>query len=372
MIVLGIAMLVISLTLSFKGTATGAQVGIALNVVLQANSFLLRLIEAWTNLETSFGAISRLCAFEKNTQSEVKPGEDHQPPYLWPARGDICFDNMSVAYNHGTLALKSVTLSIAPGNKVGICGRTGSGKSSILLSLLRLVEIESGTASIDNVDLRKLSRNSIRFRLITVPQDSLLILTDTVRQNLDIANSALTDEDIIRVLKRVKLWSVFQSRVSNAEIAGKQARELDAAMGGESSVEALSVAHDPDLNYSRRDPSTTSCLNIIMKSVPLSQGQLQLFSLARAILMRPTRGKIVLLDEATSNVDNETDKLMQMLIREEFKEHTILTVAHRLDTIMDSDIVLVVDGGKLVEVGTPSELVERDLCLFRTLLGTSG
>jgi ATP-binding cassette subfamily C (CFTR/MRP) protein 1 len=151
----------------------------------------------------------------------------------------------------------------------------------------------------------------------------MLVMTDTVRQNLDIADSAVSDEDIIRALERVKLWSVLQSRASSAEIAGRQAQELDAAMSGGGSITPLSAAQHPDAKVPQPDASATASLDVVMKSLPLSQGQQQLFSLARAILMRPTRGKVVLLDEATSNVDGETDKLMQQLIREEFKEHTI-------------------------------------------------
>lgn len=360
--VLGIAMFVISLAVCFKGTTTGGQVGIALNVVLQASMYLLRLIEHWTTMETSLGAISRLRAFENDVRPEDKPGENLEPPAAWPDRGAIYFDKMSVGYNPTTLALKGVSVSIEPGKKVGLCGRTGSGKSSQLLSLLRLVEIESGTIYIDNLDVQTLSRNSIRSRLITVPQDPMLVMTDTVRQNLDIADSAASDEDIIRTLERVKLWSVVQSRASNAVVAGEQAQELDIAMGdGSNSVKAQSGA---------KAPSATAGLDVMMKFLPLSNGQQQLFSLARAMLMRSTRGKVVLLDEATSNVDGETDKLMQQLIREEFKEHTILTVAHRLDTIMDSDIVLVLDAGKLVEVGPPSELADKEGGVFRSLYRT--
>lgn len=271
----------------------------------------------------------------------------------------VCFENMSAAYSPASLVLKGVTISIEPGNKVGICGRTGSGKSSSILSLLRLIEIECGTIQIDNVDLQSLTRNSIRSRLITVPQDPMLIMTDTVRQNLDTEGSAL-DEDIIRVLKKVRLWSVVQSRTNGAEVAGRQAQDVDGTMGG-SSIPVLAAEV-----LSERSQDSAG-LDVVMKFLPLSQGQQQLFSLARAILLRPCRGKVVLLDEATSNIDEETDKLMQHLIREEFKEHTILTVAHRLNTIMDSDIILVFDAGELVEVGSPFELVENETSVFRKL-----
>jgi len=368
--VLGLAMLVISLAVGLKGTTTGGQIGIALNVILQANMLLLRLVEAWTAMETSLGAVSRLRSFQKDVQPEDKPDEVHQPPQAWPARGSIDFDHLSAAYNPGTLALNGVTASIEPGKRVGVCGRTGSGKSSLLLSLLRLIEIESGGIKIDDLDLTTLPRNSIRSRLITIPQDPMLVMTDTVRQNLDIADSAASDEDIIRVLERVRLWTVFQSRASSTEMAGREARELEAAMGGggasssSSTPKPLPLADDVD---AKPPVDGTTTLDAVMKSLPLSHGQQQLFSLARAILMRPTRGKVVLLDEATANVDGETNEHMQQLIREEFKEHTIITVAHRLETIMDSDILLVLEAGKLVEVGSPSELTAREGGKFRAL-----
>ncbi|KAK3319199.1 ABC transporter [Apodospora peruviana] len=369
--VLSLALLVISLAVALKGTTTGGQIGIAFNVVLAANMYLLRLVEAWTSMETSLGAISRLRTFCKDVQPEDKPDEVHRPPQLWPSRGAIDFDHISASYNPGTLALKSVNITIEPGKKVGVCGRTGSGKSSLLLSLLRLIEIESGTIKIDDLDVQTLPRNAVRSRLITVPQDPMLVMTDTVRQNLDIAESAASDDDIIRVLERVKLWSVLQSRTSSAEAASKDDQEITTAMGGatSSSTPAPADTADPDIKKVDDETTPASSLDATMKNLPLSHGQQQLFSLARAMLMRPTRGKVVLLDEATSNVDGETNNLMQRLIREEFREHTIVTVAHHLDTIMDSDVVLVLDSGKLVEAGAPSELAAREGGVFRALYG---
>jgi len=183
---------------------------------------------------------------------------------------------------------------------------------------------------------------------------------------------------MVRVLQRVRLWNALQARA---------AREVDAAMGlvvpaaGVSGRRATSPARPVSTAPGDKTPlpegagdetpaavAATASLDATMKSLPLSQGQQQLFSLARALLMRPSRGRVVLLDEATSNVDGETDQLMQKLVREEFKEHTIITVAHRLDTIMDSDVVLVLEAGKLVEAGPPAELAAREGGAFRALL----
>lgn len=187
------------------------------------------------------------------------------------------------------------------------------------MTLLRLVEIESGSILIDGIDISVVPREVVRSRIIAIPQDQF-IFNDSVRFNADPTGLA-TDRKIISALTRVRLWSVLETR------------------GG---------------------------LNANMKLQPLSQGQQQLFSLARAILRKET-SKILILDEATSNVDAETDKLMQEIIREEFDHHTIVTVAHRLETIMNSDVVAVLDAGTLVEFGSPSELLGRDDGAFKRL-----
>jgi ATP-binding cassette subfamily C (CFTR/MRP) protein 1 len=182
----------------------------------------------------------------------------------------------------------------------------------------------TGTIVIDGLDLRSLPRSTIRSRLITIPQEPF-ILAGTVRYNLDPSTQA-TDAHIITALEKVGLWTLLSSR------------------GG---------------------------LDASMSDNPLSQGQQQIFCLARAMLrLRDGKGmgKIMVLDEATSNVDGETDALMQKLIREEFSECTILTVAHRLDTIADSDRIAVLDRGNLVEFESPAALMGR-ASLFRELRG---
>jgi ABC-type multidrug transport system fused ATPase/permease subunit len=194
-----------------------------------------------------------------------------------------------------------------------------SGKSSLLSALLRILDLDSGTITIDGLDLQIIPREIIRSRLVTIPQDPF-ILSGSVRLNIDPTSSA-SDDLIITALTKVGLWSILSER------------------GG---------------------------LDAEMTANPLSQGQQQIFCLARAMLR--TGGKILVLDEATSNVDAETDQLMQRLIREEFAGYTIITVAHRLDTVLDSDRIVVLDSGTIVEVGSPSELLSR-ASAFRELTG---
>lgn len=194
-----------------------------------------------------------------------------------------------------------------------------SGKSSLLSTLLRLLDMDSGTIIIDGQDLQDLPREVIRTRMIAIPQDPF-ILSESVRVNAD-PSKTVSDEKIIEALTKVGLWTIIEPR------------------GG---------------------------LDENMKTQPLSHGQQQLFCLARAMLRS---SKILILDEATSNVDRETDQLMQRIIREEFKDHTIITVAHRLDTIMDSDVVAVLDAGTLVEFGNPQELLAKESSVFKDLHG---
>jgi ATP-binding cassette, subfamily C (CFTR/MRP), member 1 len=194
-----------------------------------------------------------------------------------------------------------------------------SGKSSLLSVLLRILDMESGTIRIDDIDLQVVPREVIRSRLVAIPQEPF-ILSGSVRLNAD-PTFTTSDDLIIAALTKVGLWSILSDR------------------GG---------------------------LDAEMTANPLSQGQQQIFCLARAMLR--TGGRILVLDEATSNVDAETDLLMQRLIREEFAGYTIITVAHRLDTILDSNRIVVLDSGRVAEVGTPAELLARPSA-FRDLTG---
>ncbi|KAI8176490.1 ABC transporter atnG [Colletotrichum sp. SAR 10_86] len=258
--VAGMALCLVAFALHFNNTTTKGAIGLAMVNIISFNRTLAEFIEMWTMLETSLGAITRLKYFIEHTPREDRDCEKDMPPPSWPENGKIEIANVTAAYSDETdPVVRDVTLTIQPGQKVGICGRSGSGKSSLLLTLLRLLDTEpSGTISIDSESLTTMSRNKIRTSLTTLPQDPVL-LPGTVRDNIDPAGHT-PDADLIDVLRKTRIWDALESR------------------GG---------------------------LDAEMSEAGLSAGQKQLFCLARAVLKH---GHVVLLDEATSNVDHGTDE----------------------------------------------------------------
>lgn len=278
-------------------------------------------------LETSLGAISRLRDFQRTTEVEGKPWETHLPPPTWPQSGSITIENATASYNASTVAFRNVSIRIAAGTKVCIAGRTGSGKTSLLSSLLKTIDLEEGSITIDGIDITTIPRTILRQRIITIPQEAF-ILNTTLRQNLDPYNAA-SDSQIISALERTNLWSLFESRDG---------------------------------------------LDTPIQSTTLSAGEAQLLSLVRALLAKntssPSCGRLLLLDEPTSSADTSTHETMQSIIKEEFADFTVVTVAHRRDSILQSDIVVVMDAGKIVEVGEPGELRSKEDSALGRLLGT--
>ncbi|KAI8249166.1 ABC transporter atnG [Colletotrichum sp. SAR 10_77] len=309
--VAGMALCLVAFALHFNNTTTKGAIGLAMVNIISFNRTLAEFIEMWTMLETSLGAITRLKYFIEHTPREDRECEKDKPPSSWPENGKIEIGSVTAAYSDETdSVVRDVTLTIQPGQKVGICGRSGSGKSSLLLTILRLLDTDpNGTISIDSESLTTMSRNKIRTSLTTLPQDPVL-LPGTVRDNIDPAGHT-PDADLIDILRKTRVWDALESR------------------GG---------------------------LDAEMSEAGLSAGQKQLFCLARAVLKH---GQVVLLDEATSNVDHGTDEEVRRVVMEEFESITVVEVAHRLEAIVGYDVVVVMHEGRVVEVGDPRELVGK-------------
>ncbi|KAJ5998957.1 hypothetical protein N7451_006767 [Penicillium sp. IBT 35674x] len=292
-------------------------VGVSLLSLITFNQQLAELINFWTLMETSIGAITRVRNFEKVPTEDLLPENEH-PPVTWPMEGSIIFRDTSMAYEPtAPPVLQHITLNIPPGSKLGICGRTGSGKSSLILALLRMVEIQSGDIIIDGISLQSCPRDIVRSKITAIPQEPVLF-PGTIKENIA-AFGSLDDGRVLRALEKVELKGHVM------------------AHGG---------------------------LNAKMDDLPLSAGQRQLVCLARAIIMKQN---ILLLDEVTSHVDDMTDRLMQQVIRREFSGCTIVAVAHRVHTLLDFDRIAVIDDGKVVEYDTPAALLSMPGSLFARL-----
>lgn len=243
----------------------------------------------------------------------------------WPSSGSIQFSNLSLKYDDNSDAiLKSLNMSIASGEKIGIVGRTGAGKSSIIQAIFRL-GVNEGVIKIDDVDISKIGLHDLRNSISIIPQDPILF-SGTMRDNLDPFQKK-TDDELWRALDQVELQTVVRMLANG----------LDCKM------------YDGGSNF--------------------SMGQRQLVCLARAILRN---NKILILDEATANVDAETDKFIQRTIREKFEKCTVLTIAHRLHTVMDSDRVLVMDAGEIVEFDHAHNLLKSNDGYLRKLVDETG
>ncbi|WKY16856.1 hypothetical protein Q1695_001460 [Nippostrongylus brasiliensis] len=303
---------------------TAGLVGLSVSYALNITQTLNWAVRMTSELETNIVAVERI---KEYTDSPVEGAHSKQKPAdSWPKQGRIDIKNVFLRYRVGLdPVLKGVSASIAPKEKIGIVGRTGAGKSSLTLALFRTVEIDEGSIEIDGQDISTLSLEELRSRLTIVPQDPVLF-SGTLRFNLD-PFDAYTDEEIWNALRNAHLEAFVSS-------LGEKLRHV-ISEGGEN----------------------------------LSVGQRQLLCLARALLRHP---KILILDEAAAAVDAETDSLLQRTIREQFTDCTVLTIAHRLNTVMDCDRLLVLSAGRVVEFDSPSVLLSKPDGVFKNMAKDAG
>ncbi|KAE8452148.1 hypothetical protein EG329_001615 [Mollisiaceae sp. DMI_Dod_QoI] len=321
LLVSAVAAILMVIIVSLRHKIDPGSVGLGLLNIMSFNTSLSNLIKMWTLTETSIGAIARVRDFVTNTENEAKPMESIEPPQDWPISGAIEIRNFTASYTESSdPVIRGVNLSIRPGEKLGICGRSGSGKSSLLASLFHLLEFREGSITIDGEDTAFVPREVLRRSLNAIPQESYWIATETVRFNLYPWSIAFTDDTaLIETLKKCQIWDTIEEK------------------GG------LDMKMDADF---------------------LSHGQRQLFCLARSLLKR---SKVVVLDEVSASVDIQTDAIIQAVIREEFRNCTIISVAHRLNTIVDFDRVVVLHEGRVIECDAPHVLLSRPNSRFKEL-----
>ncbi|MED6267882.1 hypothetical protein CHARACLAT_016587 [Characodon lateralis] len=298
--------------------------GLSLSYALSITQLLSGLIFSFTQTEMQLVSVERTEEYSTELPSEPQQLNE-QLPAAWPEQGSLEFCNVVLAYREGLPnALDGVSLVVQPGEKIGIVGRTGSGKSTMFLALFRMVELNQGQILLDQLDISTVGVAQLRSRLAIIPQDPFLF-SGTIRDNLDPSKRHL-DQQLLDVLDQCHLSTVVR------RMGG-----LDAEVGERGKF--------------------------------FSAGQRQLLCLARALL---TQAKVLCIDEATASVDQKTDKLLQQTIRETFQDKTVLTIAHRINTIMDCDRVLVMHAGKVVEFDTPTALCQTDTSIFHRLVGGRG
>ncbi|GLT41476.1 hypothetical protein SLA2020_155370 [Shorea laevis] len=304
------------------GSIDPSMAGLAVTYGLNLNTRLSRWILSFCKLENKIISIERIYQYSQIPGEAPLVIEDSRPPPSWPENGTIELIDLKVRYGENLpVVLHGVTCAFPGGKKIGIVGRTGSGKSTLIQALFRLIEPAGGRIIIDNIDISKIGLHDLRSRLGIIPQDPTLI-EGTIRGNLDPLEEH-ADHEIWQALDKSQL----------GDIVRQKEQKLDTP-----------VLENGD-NW--------------------SVGQRQLVSLGRALLKQ---ARILVLDEATASVDTATDNLIQKIIRSEFKDCTVCTIAHRIPTVIDSDLVLVLSDGRVAEFDTPVRLLEDKSSMFLKLV----
>ena len=330
-------------TVKSRDTLSSAFVGLAMNYGSQVVMSFRGLVRMVTSTETNLIAFERVkeyCEVEPEGLAFTDYLTDHRLKNIWPHSGKIEFKNFSTKYDttsSSDLVLKNLNFTINPGEKIGIVGRTGAGKSSLTLSLFRIIEAVEGSIFIDGVDISKIGLAELREKLTIIPQDPLLF-SGSLRYNLDPSPDSGQSNlgQTSPTFSDEKIWQILEA----------------------SNLKSFIHQKDQGLNF-----------QITENGNNVSVGQKQLLCLARALLRNT---KILILDEATAAVDPITDEILQKTIRNKFESCTILTIAHRLNTIMDYDRIMVMDQGEIVEFDSPRNLLISESGIFRDMCKSAG
>ena len=307
--------------LLFKEKYNPQSIGLLLSYSLNLIEHLFNFMGRFSRLSKMLISVERCENFTKIVQEKypILPTDENLPKYptnneketTFISKGKISFQDYSVKYRPNTpLVLKNLTFDIKPSEKIGVVGRTGSGKSTLCLSLFRLLEANSGKISIDGIDISEIGLETLRKNLTIIPQEPILI-EGTLRENIDPSN-CYTDKEIINMLGEVGLDEFFVNK---------------------------------NLDY-----------KIENNGINISIGEKQLICIARALLKKT---KIVLMDEATANIDYKTETFLQNSINKGMKDCTVLTIAHRIKTIINYDKILVLNNGEIVELDSPQNLLNK-------------
>ncbi|CAN6336516.1 unnamed protein product [Urochloa humidicola] len=305
-----------------EGAVAPGFLGLCLSYALTLSSSQVFLTRFYSYLENYIISVERIKQFMHLPAEPPAVISDSRPPPSWPSKGRIDLENLRVKYRpNAPTVLRGITCTFAAGNKIGVVGRTGSGKTTLLSALFRLIDPSSGRILIDDLDICTIGLKDLRMKLSIIPQEPTLF-RGSVRSNVD-PLGLHTDEDIWEALDMCQLKKTISALPGLLE----------------------SPVSDDGENW--------------------SAGQRQLFCLARVLLRR---NKILVLDEATASIDSATDAILQRVIKQEFSECTVITIAHRVPTVTDSDMIMVLSYGKMIEYDRPSSLMENKESAFCKLV----
>ena len=312
----------------FRFNFEPATIGILLNYCVQIQDELVRYLTCRSNLENDMVGLERAIAYTKIIQERPDKMPKDEELGLWPSEGSIRFENYSVQYRPETeIVLKNLNFEIRPKEKIGIVGRTGSGKSTIALCLFRILEAKEGNIYIDDVDISQIGLKKLRSNITIIPQDPTL-MEGSLKFNIDPLNNH-TELEIENVMREIGFWYICER----------------------------------NLEENKNKPDNEKGLNMIIteNGGNISIGERQLICITRAILRK---SKIIVMDEATASIDVNTENIIQKAISNLLNDSTILTIAHRIKTVINSDRILVLDNGEVVEFDKPKTLLENKNSMF--------
>ncbi|KAJ5104570.1 hypothetical protein NUU61_001917 [Penicillium alfredii] len=338
------------------GKIDAGAAGLSLTYAVTFTENVLWLVRLYSEVQQNMNSVERVREYLEVDQEAAPIIPESRPAADWPSQGAVEFNGYTTRYRPDLDAvLKEVSFAVQPGEKVGIVGRTGAGKSSLALALFRGLEAEKGQIRIDGIDIGSIGLRDLREAITIVPQDPTLF-TGTIRSNLD-PFGLFSDEEIFTALRRVHLIGSDTSGTATPMTSSTFTATDNNALNGST----VTIAENKNIFHNLDSLVSESGSN-------LSQGQRQLLCLARALLKNP---RVLMMDEATASIDYATDAKIQETLRE-LRNSTIITIAHRLQTIIDYDKVLVLDHGRVVEFDHPWTLINREDGLFRSMCDNSG
>ncbi|RMJ22071.1 ATP-dependent bile acid permease [Aspergillus sp. HF37] len=343
------------------GRIDAGAAGLSLTYAVTFTENVLWFVRLYAEVQQNMNSVERVKEYLEVEQEAQGVIPDSRPPSNWPSQGAVEFVDYTTRYRPDLEpVLKGISFAVRAGEKVGIVGRTGAGKSSLALALFRGLEAEKGRIVIDDVNIGDIGLRDLRESITIVPQDPTLF-TGTIRSNLDPFELS-TDEEIFTALRRVHLIGSGTSGTTTPMTASTLiATEGASTVSSGANGNTVPITENKNIFHNLQSSVSESGSN-------LSQGQRQLLCLARALLKNT---QVLMMDEATASIDYGTDAKIQETLRE-LKSSTIITVAHRLQTIIDYDMVLVLDHGRVIEYDHPWTLVNKDGGLFRSMCDHSG